>query len=293
MREHVMATLVYNRVWWHHELTSLDSDAYQYVRRVNHASRGPRYVPLTRLPSLVSIHMYFHRNQSPPVAVVFPNYVEDLRLDFECERPLPLSSLPACVKRLQLNSNFDQPLNLFVFPKRLEELHLGDNFNQSLADRRVVPIVHLLPAGLKKLSFGNKFNNMVGLKKSFLPDSLEELTFGYYYNLPLLPGMLPILLRKLTFGKKYRFPFRIGSLPALLEELTFGEDFKYPIKSGWLPTSLQRLTFGPSYVSPLAATIRSVDWTGHVLHLTCRSVCITQQECDARKIRVHYLDVDE
>lgn len=85
------------------------------------------------------------------------------------------------VLKLGCSSSFDQPLDLSVAKK------------------------------LRVVTFGHSFNSAL----DFLPESLEEIEFGFCFNQTV---ELPRNLRKVTFGKRFACPIRI---PPRLEELLF------------------------------------------------------------------------
>lgn len=70
---------------------------------------------------------------------------------------------------------------------------------------------------LRKLNFGTSVN---GLAYS-LTNSLTHLTFGTFFNEPIMAGMLPRTLTHLVFGQRFNQQL-ISVLPESLKSLTLG-----------------------------------------------------------------------
>src|SRR2546423_608037 len=110
------------------------------------------------------------------------------------------------VRILYYNCNMMLKNKLHKFPK-INELVLCDNFNQPLT-------------------------------KDVLPNSLTQLTFGYYFNQPLTKDVLPNSLTQLTFGYDFNQPLTKNVLPNSLTQLIFGYYFNQPLSKDVLPNNL-------------------------------------------------------
>jgi hypothetical protein len=74
-----------------------------------------------------------------------------------------------------------------------------------------------------------------------LPASLKHLTFGRKFNQPLQPNVLPSQLKELTlYSRDYTYAFEVGVLPHSLQNLRIR--YRGPeLLPGVLPSSLSRL----------------------------------------------------
>ena len=89
-----------------------------------------------------------------------------------------------------------------------------------------------LPMGLKKLSFGDRFNSRIPP----LPPTVVEIKFGRDFNQELI--QMPEMLKSLSFGTHFNQVLVHGALPKSLTHLSLGWKFNMPIGAGVLPSSL-------------------------------------------------------
>ncbi|CAN0292578.1 unnamed protein product, partial [Ectocarpus fasciculatus] len=61
------------------------------------------------------------------------------------------------------------------------------------------------------------------------PASVQTLSFGYFFNQPIVGIVWPASLQKLSFGDEFNQPIVGATWPDSLQELSFEEDFNKPI----------------------------------------------------------------
>lgn len=127
------------------------------------------------------------------------------------------SKWPLSLRKLDL-SKLNWNIPLLNLPSRIEKLTLPYHFNKRLN----------YPAGLKRLEFGLRFNQELGI----LPDGLKKLYFGDHFNQRL--DNLPAGLKKLKLGMC--FNQFLDNLPVGLEHLSLG---KYSLSLDFLPSNLR------------------------------------------------------
>ena len=98
-----------------------------------------------------------------------------------------------------------------------------------------------LPRSLQRLTFCNSFNQ--SLEGVTLPSNLQHLIFGDLFNLSLEGVTLPGNLQNLTFGSKYNQSLEQLTLPSSLQHLEFGRHFNQSLERVTLPSNLRRLRF--------------------------------------------------
>jgi hypothetical protein len=69
----------------------------------------------------------------------------------------------------------------------------------------------------------------------YLPDSIEEIEFGYKFNLEL--NNLPSSIKKIIFDENSNYNKELNCLPNGLEELELPEKYDLPIKN--IPNGLK------------------------------------------------------
>lgn len=85
-----------------------------------------------------------------------------------------------------------------------------------------------------------------------LPNGLESLTFGAWFNHSLRGVDFPNSLQTVTFGENFNQGiFAFATLPSSLQSLTFGLRFNQSLEGVTLPTSLQSLTLGTDFSQSL------------------------------------------
>lgn len=87
------------------------------------------------------------------------------------------------------------------------------------------------PEGVKALSFGPLFKD--SLEGVALPDTLEEIAFGFHFNAPLTEGRVawPSNLKKITMGARWDRPLTDTIWPVSLQTLRFGSHFNRMLTS--------------------------------------------------------------
>ncbi|CAM9591454.1 unnamed protein product [Ectocarpus sp. 13 AM-2016] len=125
------------------------------------------------------------------------------------------------------------------------------------------------PQGVKELHFGAKFDEKVDAVE--FPETLEALTFGYWFNESLGPGRVrwPPALKRLKFGAAWNRNL-VGAKdtwPASLEVVRFGTSFDKPLRGGGgigLPPRLREVHLGGVFNQPLDG----VEWPASLEKLT-------------------------
>ncbi|CAN0451090.1 unnamed protein product [Ectocarpus sp. 12 AP-2014] len=125
------------------------------------------------------------------------------------------------------------------------------------------------PRGVKELHFGAKFDQKVDAVE--FPETLEALTFGYWFNESLGPGRIrwPPALKRLKFGAAWNRNL-VGAKdtwPASLEVVRFGTSFDKPLRGGGgigLPPRLREVHLGGVFNQPLDG----VEWPVSLEKLT-------------------------
>ncbi len=163
------------------------------------------------------------------------------------------SKLPNLIS-LSLPRYFNLPFKQKDLPKRLTELKFGDHFNQRFDDDR-----------------------------SIFPESLTKLTFGLWFDQPLMEGVFPTLttiepnnvfpssLTKLTFGAHFNHPIHkqnLCLLPPNLIKLKFAQSFDQPLIIGQgygLPVSLRHLSIDQKYTWRYRGDIEAIRDIGVVV----------------------------
>lgn len=128
---------------------------------------------------------------------------------------------------------------------------IGESYNYKIEDLCLKGIENLqltnyykkisaFPPNLKELNTGDCFDQPIGTGELILPDSIENLVFGFSFNNKI--EKYPANLKNLEFGKK--FNQELINLPNELTNLYVGTDFDQSLDS--LPNSLKLLSFmGP------------------------------------------------
>src|SRR5207244_4297204 len=92
------------------------------------------------------------------------------------------------------------------------------NINKLLIDTNfIIENTNLLYSFSKLIcvQFSDSFDqsNSLPITKEVLPNSLTQLTFGYYFNQPITKKVLPNSLTQLTFGDYFNQPITKEVLP--------------------------------------------------------------------------------
>ncbi|BCS82620.1 putative F-box and FNIP repeat-containing protein [Cotonvirus japonicus] len=122
----------------------------------------------------------------------------------------------------------------------------------------------IIPKNTTHLIIGKRFNFP---KKINPPESVTHLTFGFYYNKPILDlfpdKKIPSTIKHITFGYCFDQPIENKNILDGVTNIIFGNNFNQPIES-CLPESLTHLTFGYSFNQ----CIKQGDIPSSVTHLT-------------------------
>ncbi|CAN0347245.1 unnamed protein product, partial [Ectocarpus sp. 12 AP-2014] len=111
----------------------------------------------------------------------------------------------------------------------------------------------LWPACLQQLSFGDYFNQpIIGVA---WPASLQRLSFGREFNQPIIGAVWPVSLRQLSFGPMFNQPILGVMWPVCLRRLSFSFKFNHPIVGVVWPASLQRLSLGFGFNQPVVGAV--------------------------------------
>ena len=82
---------------------------------------------------------------------------------------------------------------------------------------------------------------------SKLPDSLEEIYFGYSFNQPIDNIKFPKNLKVIVFSNKFNQSINNVKFPDHLVSIHFGDEFNKQIDNAKFPDNLQIITFGNSF----------------------------------------------
>ncbi|CAM9556584.1 unnamed protein product [Ectocarpus fasciculatus] len=151
---------------------------------------------------------------------------------------------PASLRRLAIKPSFE--IRDMAWPVRLEHLALEGRFDQSISDVE-------WPDSLQELTFGYYFNHPIdeiGEKAT----GLRELTLGWNFDQSLAGVALPKNLEVLTIAGVYNRPLDEVQLPSGLRSLTLGGLFDLPLVSARLPERLESLRLGWAFDQPLFAS---------------------------------------
>ncbi|CAN0044122.1 unnamed protein product, partial [Scytosiphon promiscuus] len=121
----------------------------------------------------------------------------------------------------------------------------------------------IFPASLQELTFGCYFNQRID--RVVWPASLKQLTFGRIFNQPIEKVVWPTSLQQLTFGNRFNYPIQRTQWPASLRRLEFGYFFDQAVEGVAWPDSLRQLSFGDSFNKPLEGAVMPVSLTDFTL----------------------------
>jgi len=132
--------------------------------------------------------------------------------------------------------NFNQSLDNSLFSlHNLRELTFGYCFNQSLDNS--LSNLH----NLRELTLAKSFNQPINIPEcitkltigcnsqsiiDYLPSNIEELVFGYSFNLEF--NDLPSFIKKITINNEY-YDKKLNNLPTGLEFLKISTEYKETI----------------------------------------------------------------
>jgi hypothetical protein len=146
-----------------------------------------------------------------------------------------------------------------IFPNTLKKITFGEKFNDQVNN---LPIgleiivfgtsfnqpIDNLPCTIKEIYFGESFNQSV----DYLPNSLEIILFGVNFNQSIdnLPsGLTQIKFDTFTNGLESKFNQNINCLPNNIEKLILPNNFDSKIFN--YPTNIKYLYLGKKFSQPL------------------------------------------
>ena len=182
--------------------------------------------PVDNLPNSLKI-LEFGEMFNQPVDNL-PNGIKELIFGKNFNQPVDF--LPSELEILNFDSYFDNPVH--NLPRKLKKIIFDYSFNQSVCS---------LPRELEELKFGYYFNKQVCCDcnyacncEFYLPVTLKKLTFGNNFNQSI--HRLPFYITVLEFGEKFNQPlFCKGKkkcvcyIPQYVQYLTFGDYFNQPL----------------------------------------------------------------
>ncbi len=185
----------------------------------------------------------------------FPSTVTDLQFDDDFNHPLPKNVFPKTLQRLKFGKKFNQCVDGLIIPASTQELVFGVYFNQ--------PIQNLIfernvdqdeETGLKRLIFPRTSFFKQSLQNVLLPDSIEVLEVGDFFNQDLKGFKLPMKLKNVYLHSSTDLP-----LPPSLEVLKLGHGFK-TIKPNWIPNTVVQLELvhNPTELVEMPSNIKSL-----------------------------------
>jgi hypothetical protein len=164
-------------------------------------------------------HLTFGLNFNQPLSNSLAKLTNLTHLTFSWDFNQPLTNSLDQLTNLThiiFCENFDQPLeNILNKLINLTHLTLCCNFDQELT----------LHTNIKNLSLGCNNKNLI----DNLPNSIEELYFDYWFNLPL--NDLPSSIKKISFNVDSNYEHELNNLPRSLEQLELPTTYKWEIKN--------------------------------------------------------------
>jgi len=164
---------------------------------------------------------------------LLPNSVTHFTFSTSPNENLLIHRFPQSLTDLTLTAWFNHTIEPNVLPQSLKFLRFGQRFNQLLG-------VNVLPASLKYLSFGRpyrteyidcdmyqgEFNSQIA--ENTLPDSLEQLHFGWVFNQRLHASVIAKSLTRLTVGYCFQQNLDETVIPvARIVKVTKGTKYGY------------------------------------------------------------------
>ncbi|CAN0363910.1 unnamed protein product, partial [Ectocarpus fasciculatus] len=114
------------------------------------------------------------------------------------------------------------------------ELHPGPKCPQQNGQRFDAGVGSVvLPRSLKRLEISMDMS----INAVSWPASLQQLSFGYYFNQSIVGAPWPASLHHLSFGDSFNQPIVGAPWPASLQQLSFGDSFNQPIFGVTWPAS--------------------------------------------------------
>ncbi|CAM9608175.1 unnamed protein product [Ectocarpus fasciculatus] len=213
-------------------------------------------------PSLEEMTFGEHFN-APINQVAWPDSLQQLSFGRSFNQPIAGVSFPPSLQQLKFGLAFDQPIDGVGWPPRLRRLTFGARFNRHLVS---------LPSTLEQLTFGYFFDNR-SVSGAVWPSTLMVLTFGHDFDTDIIGVTFPASLQRLTFGFCFNRPINCDGVgvafPLSLQQLSFGACFNQPVDDVVWPASLRRLAFGFAFR-------QSVDrwaWPVGLTHLSVSRWC--------------------
>ncbi|KAM9998262.1 hypothetical protein ACTFIY_007908 [Dictyostelium cf. discoideum] len=163
------------------------------------------------------------------------------------------------IECLTLNSNnYSHSLESYDLPKSLKKIKFGNNWNDE---------INLKNTNIETIIFSNKYNKK--LKAGDLPDSLKEIVFGFYYSQSLEIGSIPSQVEKITFGYLYDHPLEVGIIPSSCKILKLGGkyNYKFEVDKNVIPEGVEEIYFSTYWnqkLNPLdLPTLKKIEFNYH------------------------------
>lgn len=149
------------------------------------------------------------------------------------------NDLPDTLISLTLGKYFNQYLDVGSLPSSLLYLKIGEKFNKDILEK-------VLPDKLITLEFDKFSCFQKKIKKNILPNSIKKLVFGNKYNQRIKPNRLPSELKYFILGREYLHDLN-NVLPNKVKYLEVG--FNYVHYFDNIPLSLEIICFDYYYKS--------------------------------------------
>ena len=173
--------------------------------------------------------------------VIIPENITDIIFDLFFNQPI---IIPKNVTHLTFGLKFNQSI---IIPESVTHLIFGYKFNQSI----IIPknVTHLTlgyhfdqPLNLSNIKYLELNFNNINLIEN-LPNSIEEIKFGNWFNLEL--NNLPNSVKKISFSKYSDYDKELNCLPEFVKYLELPINYKKKIKK--LPLNIKTIKCDEEY----------------------------------------------
>ena len=206
----------------------------------------PPFIGVPLLLPLTLRVLKFHKHFNQCLPDQWPSSLQELRFDsITGHFNLEMNKLPQSLKIVSLSSAMAKVSNcLFDDASNLEQLFLGTAFNSAFTKP-------LQLQQLTELRFGDMFNHPIinSQKVSLLPANLKKLSFGRHFNQSLPDGALPSRLQEIELGGDFTQAFSACKFPSTLTLLRFGEHFDMDIPASEFPSHLKQIELHQNFNS--------------------------------------------
>ena len=217
----------------------------------------PPFIGVPLLLPLTLRVLRFHKNYNQRLPNQWPSSLHELRFDSSTGHfNLEMNKLPKSLKIVSLSSAMAKVPNfLFDDASNLEQLFLGTAFSSAFFTKP------LQLQRLTELRFGDMFNHPIinSQKGSLLPANLKKLSFGRHFNQSLPDGALPSRLQEIELGGDFTQAFSACKFPSTLTRLRFGEHFDMDISASDFPSHLKEIELHQNFDS-LRQKPQSNNW---------------------------------